>query len=162
MSSKNIVPINNPEDAEKLLTDDQISEFKQAFDLFKEENGLIKSGDLGILMRSLGQTVSDEEIKEMINEVDEKKTRKIAFPEFLMLISRKIQDIDEEEELRQAFKIFDRDNKNFISTAELKYVMKNLGEKLSETEVDDMIKEADPENTGKLDYHGFVKMLLGN
>ena len=163
MSSKNIVPINNnSEDAEKLLTDDQISEFKQAFDLFKEENGLIKSRDLGILMRSLGQTVSDEEIKEMINEVDEKQTRKIAFPEFLMLISRKIQDIDEEEELRQAFKIFDRDNKNFISTTELKYVMENFEEKLSETEVDDMIKEADPENTGKLDYHGFVKMLLGN
>ena len=156
-----MISIKKPEDVEKILTDDQIKEFKEAFGLF-EQDGFIKTGDLGFLMKALGQDTSDEELEEMIKEVDEKKTEKIALPEFLMLISRKVQDIDEQEELRQAFKIFDRDNKNFISTTELHYVMNNIGEKLSEMEVNDMIKEADPNNTGHVDYHSFVKMLLGN
>lgn len=158
----NTDPIKSAENAKNILTDDQIDDFKQTFALFKEEDGFIKSKDLRILMRCLGQSVSDEELKEMINEVDEKKVGKIGFPEFLMLIARKMQHMDEEEELREAFKIFNRDKERFISTAELRYVMKTFGEKLSKEDVEDMIKSADPHNKGELNYYEFVEMLMRN
>jgi len=67
----------------------------------------------------------------------------IDFPEFLSLMSRKMRDTDTEEELIEAFKIFDRDGNGFISAAELRHVMTNLGEKLTDEEIDEMIREAD-------------------
>jgi len=67
----------------------------------------------------------------------------IDFPEFLSLMSRKMKDTDTEEELIEAFKVFDRDGNGFISAAELRHVMTNLGEKLTDEEVDEMIREAD-------------------
>merc|ERR1711988_1174382 len=67
----------------------------------------------------------------------------IDFPEFLSLQARKMKDTDTEEELIEAFKIFDRDGSGFISVAELRHVMTNLGEKITDEEVDEMIREAD-------------------
>jgi len=67
----------------------------------------------------------------------------VDFPEFLSLMARKMKDTDTEEELIEAFKVFDRDGNGFISAAELRHVMCNLGEKLTDEEVDEMIREAD-------------------
>lgn len=58
------------------------------------------------------------------------------------------KDADHEEELREAFKVFDKDGNGFVSAAELKHVMTNLGEKLSDEEVDEMIREADVDGDG--------------
>lgn len=60
------------------------------------------------------------------------------------------QDVDSEEELREAFKVFDKDGNGFISAAELRHVMTNLGEKLSDAEVDEMIREADVDGDGQV------------
>jgi EF-hand domain pair len=61
------------------------------------------------------------------------------------MMARKMKDTDSEEEIREAFKVFDKDGNGFISAAELAHVMANLGEKLSEEEVAEMIREADVE-----------------
>ncbi|KAG4305566.1 hypothetical protein PORY_001122 [Pneumocystis oryctolagi] len=65
------------------------------------------------------------------------------FPEFLTMMARKMKDTDSEEEIREAFKVFDKDGNGVISAAELRHVMTNLGEKLTDEEVDEMIREAD-------------------
>ena len=79
----------------------------------------------------------------MINEVDADGNGTIDFPEFLNLMARKMKDTDSEEELKEAFRVFDKDQNGFISAAELRHVMTNLGEKLTDEEVDEMIREAD-------------------
>ena len=58
----------------------------------------------------------------MINEVDADGNGTIDFPEFLSLMARKMKDTDTEEELIEAFKVFDRDGNGFISAAELRHV----------------------------------------
>lgn len=80
----------------------------------------------------------------------------IDFPEFLTMMSRKLSDVDSEEELREAFKTFDRDGNGLISAAELRHVMTNLGEKLTDEEVDEMIREADLDGDGQVNYHGNI------
>lgn len=50
--------------------------------------------------------------------------------------------------------MFDRDNDGFISPFELRHVMINLGEKLSEEEVVEMIREADLDGDGKVNFTG--------
>ena len=56
-------------------------------------------------------------------------------------------------------KVFDKDGNGFISAAELRHVMTSLGEKLSDEEVDAMMKEADADGDGQVDYAEFAKMM---
>lgn len=56
--------------------------------------------------------------------------------------------------------VFDKDQRGFIEAKELRHVLTNIGEKLSGPEMEDMIKEADPDNDGKIQYEEFVRLLL--
>lgn len=113
--------------------------------------GQITTKELGTVMRSLGQNPSESELQDMINEVDADNNGTIDFPEFLTMMARKMKDTDSEEEIREAFKVFDRDNNGFISAAELRHVMTSIGEKLTDDEVDEMIREADQDGDGRID-----------
>ncbi|KAJ6304360.1 hypothetical protein OIU77_018096 [Salix suchowensis] len=114
------------------LTDDQISEFKEAFSLFdKDGDGCITTKELGTVMRSLGQNPTEAELQDMINEVD-----------------------------ADGNECFDKDQNGFISAAELRHVMTNLGEKLTDEEVDEMIREADVDGDGQINYEEFVKVMM--
>jgi len=106
-------------------------------------DGTISTKDLGTVMRSLGQNPTAAELQDMIHEVDCDGNGTIDFPEFLSLQARKMKDTDTEEELIEAFKVFDRDGNGFISAAELRHVMTNLGEKLTDEEIDEMVREAE-------------------
>ncbi|PNY28031.1 Uncharacterized protein TCAP_02050, partial [Tolypocladium capitatum] len=162
------------------LTEEQVSEFKEAFSLFDKDGdaaaGSVQSGaqanmlaslpgqittkELGTVMRSLGQNPSESELQDMINEVDADNNGTIDFPEFLTMMARKMKDTDSEEEIREAFKVFDRDNNGFISAAELRHVMTSIGEKLTDDEVDEMIREADQDGDGRIDYNEFVQLMM--
>lgn len=54
--------------------------------------------------------------------------------------------------------MFDKDGNGFISAAELRHIMTNLGEKLTDEEVDEMIREADIDGDGQINYEEFVKV----
>mgnify|MGYP000709292375 CR=1 FL=1 len=136
-------------------------DIKKSFDMFdKDGDGTITTKELGTVMRSLGQNPTEAELQDMINEVDADGNGTIDFPEFLSLMARKMKDTDTEEELIEAFKVFDRDGNGLISAAELRHVMTNLGEKLTDDEVDEMIKEADIDGDGHINYEEFVRMMM--
>ena len=131
------------------------------FSLFdKDGDGTITTKELGTVMRSLGQNPTEAELADMINEVDADGNGTIDFPEFLTMMARKMKDTDSEEEILEAFKVFDKDGNGFISAAELRHIMTNLGEKLTDEEVDEMIREADIDGDGQINYEEFVKMMM--
>ena len=67
---------------------------------------------------------------------------------------------DPQGDLRDAFKVFDKNGDGFISAAELKCAMTTLGERLTEQEVSDMIEEADVNGDGQIDYEGICRSKL--
>ncbi|XP_023228545.1 calmodulin-like [Centruroides sculpturatus] len=75
------------------------------------------------------------------------------------MMSKKMHETDSEQELREAFRVFDKDGDGYISATELRHVMTNLGEKLTDEEVEDMIKEADLDGDGVVNYDEFVLIL---
>ena len=103
------------------LTEEQVAEFKEAFSLFdKDGDGTITIKELGTVLRSLGQNPTEAEIQEMVNEIDEDGSGTIEFPEFLKLMAKKMKDTDAEEELVEAFKVFDKEGKGLVTIEEIK------------------------------------------
>jgi len=144
------------------LTEEQTAEFREAFSLFdRDGDGSITTKELATVIRSLGQNPTEAEIQDMIDEVDADGNGTIDFNEFLDLMAHKMKDLDSDEELREAFKVFDKDQNGYISAAELRHVMINLGEKLTEEEVQLMIKEADTDGDGQVNYEEFARMMMG-
>ncbi|KAK6127796.1 hypothetical protein DH2020_038505 [Rehmannia glutinosa] len=143
------------------LTDEQIAEFKEVFKLFdKDGDGSITSKELGTVLRSLGQNPTEAELQDMIKEADADLNGKIDFNEFLNLMAAQMKDTDSEEALREAFNLCDKDQNGFISAAELRQVMTNLGEKVTDEEVDEMIREADLDGDGQVSFEEFVILML--
>jgi len=70
------------------------------------------------------------------------------------MMSKKIKETDTEEEIKDAFRVFDKNGDGMISAHELKQVMANLGEKLTDEELDEMMREADTNGDGHIDYEG--------
>ncbi|XP_057959223.1 calmodulin-like protein 11 [Malania oleifera] len=144
-----------------VLNEEQIVEFREAFCLFdRDGDGRITVEELATVIRSLDQNPTDQELQEMITEVDADGNGTIEFTEFLSLMARKMKETDAEEELREAFKVFDKDQNGYISASELRQVMINLGEKLTDEEVEQMINEADLDGDGQVNYDEFVKMMM--
>ncbi len=144
-----------------ILTDDKLREFKEAFEMFdRDKDGLINSKDLGNILRSLGHDQSDQELVDMINENDQDEDGRIDFNEFLDLMHKRAKDEDIEEELSEAFRIFDKEDNGLISISEFRHIMLTLGERLTEDEVDEMIKEADTKGDGFIHYKDFAKVML--
>ena len=143
------------------LSDEKITEFKAAFGLFdKDRDGSITTKELGTVMRNLGANPTKVELNAMIKEVDENDDGTIDFKEFLYLMVRKMKDTDTEEELLEAFKVFDRDSNGYITSHELRHVMSKLGENLTPEDLEQMIKEADIDGDGQIDYEEFVRLMM--
>ncbi|KPP58894.1 hypothetical protein Z043_123240 [Scleropages formosus] len=96
----------------------------------------------------------------MINEVDADGKGTIDFSEFLTMMALKM-DTDSEEEIREAFRVFDKDGNGYISATELRHAMTNLGEKLTDEEVDEMMGEADIDEAPKLAHEVFKAIKPG-
>jgi len=142
------------------LSDEEISAYRDVFALFdKDSSGTITAQELGDIMRSLGQNPSDGELQDMINEVDIDSSGSIDFEEFLKMMSTTVQAQDFAHETRAAFDVFDKDGSGTISADELRQVMRSLGENLTDREIDEMIREADKDDNGTIDYEEFVQLL---
>ncbi|KAM5556196.1 calmodulin-1-like [Rosa sericea] len=143
------------------LPDDQIAEFKHAFSLLdKDGDGSITTKELGTVMRSLGQKPTEEELEVMIKEVDVDGNGRIDFQEFVNLMARKMQDTLTEDQLKEAFRVFDKNQNGFISADELRHVMTSLGETLTDEQVNQMVREADMDGDGQINYKEFVKVMM--
>jgi calmodulin len=75
-------------------------------------------------------------------------------------VAASFADLLQPSHLSHSPQVFDKDQRGFIEAKELRHVLTNIGEKLSAPEMEDMIKEADPDNDGRIQYEEFVRMLL--
>jgi len=78
------------------------------------------------------------------------------------MMPRQERDDNAEEEMIEAFQVFDTDGNGSITADELRQIFNNLGEKLTDEEISDMIKEADTDGDGEINYQEFVRMMFQN
>uniref|UniRef100_A0A8C4KYG9 Centrin 1 n=1 Tax=Equus asinus asinus TaxID=83772 RepID=A0A8C4KYG9_EQUAS len=142
------------------LTEDQKQEVREAFDLFDANgSGTIDVKELKVAMRALGFEPRKEEMKKMISEVDKEGTGKISFNDFLAVMTQKMAEKDTKEEILKAFRLFDDDETGKISFKNLKRVANELGENLTDEELQEMIDEADRDGDGEVNQEEFLRIM---
>ena len=111
-------------------------------------------------MRTFGWNPTEGELQDLIGVIDQDENGCISFDEFVWLMSQDLHDDDIEDEIRDAFRVFDREGNGFISVIDLKDVLGKIGEKLSPDEVEELIGEADIDGDGNIYYDEFVAMIF--
>ena len=124
----------------------------------KQGNGTIEAGALADVLRSLGQNPTNAQI----NALTQSHPKPFTFDEFHKIMSSNPQFKSQGslEQFVQGFQVFDKDNNGLISSGELRYVLTSLGEKLSDEEVDDLLKLVEVDKNGYLNYENFVRTIM--
>ncbi|KAI5601665.1 hypothetical protein POPTR_001G117900v4 [Populus trichocarpa] len=143
----------------KDLSDDQVSSMKEAFTLFDTDgDGKIAPSELGILMRSLGGNPTQAQLKSIISQ--ENLTAPFDFPRFLDLMAKHMKAEPFDRQLRDAFKVLDKDNTGFVAVADLRHILTSIGEKLELAEFDEWIREVDVGSDGRIRYEDFIARMV--
>ncbi|KAH0524853.1 hypothetical protein TsFJ059_007306 [Trichoderma semiorbis] len=134
--------------------------YKEAFALFdKRGNGRCAVDSLGDLLRACGQNPTLAEIQELEKGLG----GEFDFETFQRILNRPggFRDPGEPEEYCRGFQVFDKDMTGFIGVGQLKYILTNLGEKMTEEEVDELLKAVDT-SSGQINYTDLVRTILAN
>jgi centrin-1 len=142
------------------LTEEQKQEIKEAFDLFDTDGSeKIDAKELKVAMRALGFEPKNEEIKKMISDIDKDGSGTIDFPEFLEMMTAKMSSRDSKEEILKAFRLFDDDETGKITLKNLRRVAKEIGENMTDEELQEMIEEADLDGDNEIDVEEFLRIM---
>jgi len=146
---------------EKQLTKEQIEAFTEVFSLFdKDSSGCIDTKELSMVMTSLGQKHTESEMTEILNLADANNSGKVDLDEFLHMMAFKLQENNKKEEIRETFKAFDKEDTGYINAKELKMVMTNLGLKVTNEEIQEMMKFANlDDEADQLSFEEFAQMM---
>mmetsp|Transcript_17058 Transcript_17058/g.48983 ORF Transcript_17058/g.48983 Transcript_17058/m.48983 type:complete len:175 (-) Transcript_17058:20-544(-) len=144
----------------KDLTEDQRQEIREAFDLFDADgSGTIDAKELKVAMRALGFEPKKEEIRQMIAQADTDGSGMIDYGEFEKLMTIKLGQRDAHEEMAKAFRLFDDDETGYVTFKNLKRVAMELGEDISDEELQEMIDEADRDGDGRVSQIDFERIM---
>jgi len=135
------------------------AEYKAAFALFdKKGTGSVPSDTLGDLLRALGQNPTQADVADIIASAP----REVDYKSFLAILNRPdgFKPAGTADEFIRGFQVFDKDGNGVIGAGELRYVLTQLGEKMSDEEVDELLKGVQIGSDGNVNYESFVRTIL--
>lgn len=148
------------------LGESEIEEAREVFDLFDfwdGRDGEVDAFKLGDLLRCLNYNPTNA-IVEKHGGTKKMGEKSYKFEEFIPLYKEMMQDKDTGTfaDFMEAFKTFDREGQGFISGAELRHLLTMLGERLTEVEVDDILKHIDltEDLEGNVKYEECIKKIM--
>lgn len=149
------------------------AEMRKVFEKFDaNKDGVISRDELSRFMKGLGFHVSDEDLQALLKAVDENSNGTVEFEEFYSLYSSitgtdekssdgEVPEAEDEENLKDAFRVFDKDADGFINALELQSVLVSLGieEGRSLKNCEQMIQSVDVDGNGRVDFKEFKKLM---
>lgn len=159
-SKKPTTIIKAPSISRPGLSEDEIEEIREAFNLFDTDgSGTIDPNELTTAMKSLGFEAKNKTIYQMISDIDKDGKGEITFEEFLDVMTARIGDTDSREDIQKVFNLFDDDDTGYISLHNLKRVAKELGETMSDAEILEMIERGDTDQDGQINFDEFYAIM---
>ena len=159
---------------------EQIDSLKKGFEGFdKEGGGTISQTSMQMILKSMGVKMEKDDMDSYSAEVDEKASGKFSFGMFCSIAARFMIEDDEEqmkEELKEAFRIYDKENQGFITNEILKVsiisllsklknknqeILREIDSTLTEEDLEGIIEEVDEDGSGTMDFDEFQEMMMG-
>jgi len=149
------------------LSRDEIEECKDVFDVFLyfwgTTEGAVDAFKVGDMLFCLGFNPTTEIIVKN-GGAKTKGEKTVSIEDFLQIYAdvSKIEETGTFNDFNECFKTFDREGQGFISSAELRHVLEALGDKLSEKEVNYILKvtETKEDLDGNFKYADFISKVL--
>jgi centrin-3 len=147
------------------MTEDEISDTKEAFDLFDtSRRGSIDMHAFDVALKAMGFTkLSSDDASLLVENVLETNGKsfdgRVTYNTFLEIVKQLTAKRDPVDHLMKAFNLFDSDGTGKISTSNIENVAKKLGEKLSQNEIEAMVDEFDRDQDGYIDRKEFLYIM---
>ncbi|CAH0589097.1 unnamed protein product [Chrysodeixis includens] len=139
---------------------------RKAFQMFDTtKSGYIDVLKISTILNTMGQLFDDSELQALIDENDPENSGKINFDGFCNIASHFLEEEDAEamqQELKEAFRLYDREGNGYITTSTLKEILAALDDKLSSSDLDGIIAEIDTDGSGTVDFDEFMEMMTGD
>lgn len=161
-----LIETTDADDEDDLACLFPLAVLRKAFDMFdRDKKGFVHTNMVSAILRTLGQTFEDKDLKDLIAEIDQDGSGELEFDEFVALAARFLVEEDSEamqEELREAFRLYDKEGNGYINVSDLREILRALDDALTEDELDEMIAEIDTDGSGTVDFDEFMEMMTGD
>ncbi|KAF4532059.1 hypothetical protein B566_EDAN016131 [Ephemera danica] len=139
------------------LTEDQVAEFQEAFQLFDNRgDGKIQVTQIGDALRALGQNPTESDVRKFTAQ-HKPGNFEVFLPIYQAIV--KTRNTDTADDFLEGLRHFDKDGNGFISSAELRHLLTALGEKLSDEEVEQLLAGQE-DSQGNVNYEEFVNLVM--
>nr|NP_001298912.1 troponin C [Papilio xuthus]BAM18347.1 troponin C [Papilio xuthus] len=146
--------------------DQKMAMLRKAFQMFDTtKSGYIDVLKISTILNTMGQLFDDFELQALIDENDPEGSGKINFDGFCNIASHFLEEEDAEamqQELKEAFRLYDREGNGYTTTSTLKEILAALDDKLSNADLDGIIAEIDTDGSGTVDFDEFMEMMTGD
>lgn len=136
---------------------------RKAFQMFDTtKSGLIETNKISTILNMMGCNFDENDLEDLISENDAEESGKVNLDGFLAIASGFMEEEDAEaiqNELKEAFRLYDREGNGYITTATLKEILAALDDKLSSSDLDGIIAEIDQDGSGTVDFDGLNTFL---
>ncbi|GMH10235.1 hypothetical protein Nepgr_012076 [Nepenthes gracilis] len=139
------------------LSEEEIAGLKEMFKMIDTDNsGQITYEELKAGLEKVGSNLKESEIYDLMQAADVDNSGTIDYGEFVAATLH-LNKIEKEDHLFVAFSYFDKDGSGYITADELQQACEEFG--IEDVRLEEMIREVDQDNDGRIDYNEFVAMM---
>ncbi|KAI4300602.1 hypothetical protein L6164_033959 [Bauhinia variegata] len=141
------------------LSAEEIAGLKEMFKTIDTDNsGQITFEELKVGLKKFGANLSESEIHNLMQAADVDNSGTIDYGEFIAATLH-LNKVGREDHLFAAFSYFDKDGSGYITQDELQKACEEFG--IEDVRLEEMMREVDQNNDGRIDYSEFVAMMQG-
>ena len=150
------------QDSEKIkkvpgdLTDEQKNEIKEAFSSFEAEG--LTPDELKSAMKTLGFDSNNTEVGKILDKINSKKGP-LKYEDFMDVMLEKESEKEPEGEIKKAFRVLCEEGMDKITMKSLSKICVDLGEKIGEDELQEMIGQTGKEQDEEISEDDFIKIM---
>ena len=152
---------SDSEDQNEIARNKNYKLYKQIFDSIKKEKpGQLNYKELKIALSSMGEHVSENQAKAIVEEIDEDGNLEIDLEEFVTLIRKRIEDPEIKEYSYKAFELFSETKDGHLTLKEMEGIIKFYKKKVTKNELNEMMSILPWQEDGTLNYEQFLDVFL--
>jgi len=144
------------------ISEDDLEEIKERFDMFdKKGDGKVEAFQIIDVLRSCGLNPLTADVEKMIIDSELANTR-VELEKFCAIYEQVTAQPGQAtyEDMMEAFKTFDRDSAGIISSAELRQILVNIGDSLTDAQADIIVAPHEDVDNGTVGYQQMIKTLM--